>query len=63
MAQQLSVCRVVVTVVDDKTVESANWNGYNEVVFTKNTETIDAFSSRVLPIKVEMHTQGNALIS
>ena len=28
----LSVCRAVATVVDDKTVESANLNGYDEVV-------------------------------
>ena len=32
-------------VVDDKTAESANLNGYNEVVIMRNMETIDAFSS------------------
>ena len=28
----LSVCRAAATVVDDETAESANWNGYDEVV-------------------------------
>ena len=40
-----AVHRAVVTVVDDETMESANLNGYDEVVFMRNTETIDAFSS------------------
>ena len=48
----LSVHRAVATVVDDKTAENANPNGYDKVVFTRNTETIDAFSSCVIPIKV-----------
>ena len=39
----LSVHRAAATVVNDKTAESANWNGYDEVVFTKNTDTIDTF--------------------
>ena len=49
----LSVHRVAATVVGDKTAESANLNGYDEVVVTRNTETIDAFSSHVIPVKVE----------
>ena len=49
----LSVCRAAATVVDDKSAESANPNGYNEVVFMRNTETIDPFSSHVIPVKVE----------
>ena len=53
MAHLLSVCRAVATVVGDETTESANLNGYDEVVITRNTETIDAFSSHVIPIKVE----------
>ena len=49
----LSVCRAVATVVDDKTAESANPNGYDEVVIMRNMEAIDTFSSCVIPIKVE----------
>ena len=53
VAHLLSMHRAVATVVDDKTMEGANWNGYDEVVFSKNMETIDAFSSCFLPIKAE----------
>ena len=59
----LSVCRTAATVVDDETAESANFNGYDEVVFMRNTQTIDAFSSHVLPIKAEKAYTGNALTS
>ena len=58
VAHLLSVCRAVATVVDDETAERANTNGYNEVVFTRNTETIDAFSSCVNPIKAEKAYTG-----
>ena len=49
----LSMHRAVATVVDDPTSESANPNGYNEVVFMRNTNTIEAFSSCVISIKAE----------
>ena len=53
VAHLLSVCRAATTMVGDKPVKGANPNGYNEVVITKNTETIDTFSSCVIPVKVE----------
>ena len=31
---------------------------YHEVVITKNTETVDAFSSHVIPVKVEKAYTG-----
>ena len=37
--------------MDDETLESANLNGYDEVVVMRNMEIIDAFSSHVIPIK------------
>ena len=49
------------TVVGDKTMESANPNGYNEVVITRNTESIDAFSSHVIPVKVEKAYTGECI--
>ena len=61
VAHLLSVCRAVATVVDDKTAESANLNGYNEVVFMRNVETIDAFSSHAIPIKVEKAYTGECI--
>ena len=47
----LSVCRAVAMVVDDEIAEIASLNGYDEVVFMRNMETIDEFSSCVLPTK------------
>ena len=60
VAHLLSMHRAVATVVDDQTLESANPNGYDEVVFTRNTGTIEAFSSYVISIKQKKLTQGNA---
>ena len=39
--------------LEDQTSESANPNGYDEVVFTRNAETIEAFCSWVITIKAE----------
>ena len=36
---------------DDPTAGSSNLGGYDEMVLTRNTETIDAFSSHVIPAK------------
>ena len=54
----LSVCRAMTMMVDDETAETASSNGYDEVVFMRNMETIDAFSSHVLPAKVEKAYTG-----
>ena len=53
VAHLLSVCRAAATVVDDQTLESADPIGYDEVVFTRNTETIEAFSSHIISVKAE----------
>ena len=58
VAHLLSMCRALATVVDDQTSESANPNGYNEVVFMRNMETIEAFSSHVISVKVEKAYTG-----
>ena len=58
MVHLLSMHRAVTTVVDDQISESANPNGYDEVVFKRNTETIDTFSSHVLPTKAEKAYTG-----
>ena len=57
----LSVHRAAATVVDDETTESANLNGYDEVVFRRSMETIDAFSSCVMPIKAEKAYTGECI--
>ena len=44
--------------VDDQTTEESGLDEYDEVVVTKNTETVDAFSSCVMPVKVEKAYTG-----
>ena len=58
MVHLLSVHRAMATVVDDKAAETANSNGYDEVVFMRNTATIDDFSSHVLLTKEEKAYMG-----
>ena len=51
VAHFLSVQKAAATVEDDPTTENSNLGGFNEVVLTKNTETINAFSSNVITAK------------
>ena len=53
-----SVHRAIATVLEDQTLESANPNGYDEVVFMRNVETIKAFSSWVISVKAEKAYTG-----
>ena len=61
VAHLLSVCKATATMVSDKTMEDSSQNGYNKVVINKNTETIDAFSSYVIPIKAEKAYTGECI--
>ena len=61
VAHLLSMCRAMATVLEDQTSESANWNGYDEVVFTRNAEAIEAFSSWVISTKVEKAYTGECI--
>ena len=58
VAHLLSMCRAAATVVDDQTLESANPNGYDEVVFMRSMETIEAFSSHVISVIAEKAYTG-----
>ena len=57
----LSVQRDTATVEDRQTAEKSGPSEYNEVVITKNTETIDAFSSHVIPMKMERAYLGRRI--
>ena len=72
VARLLSMHRAAATVLEDQSLESANPNGHDEVVFMRNMETIEAFSSWVIKVytgerinimKWKKFTQGNALTS
>ena len=47
--------------LEDQTLESANPNGYNEVVFMRKGETIEAFSSWVISVKAEKAYTGECI--
>ena len=53
VAHLLSVHRAVAPLLEDQTLEGANLDGYDKVVFMRNAETIEPFSSWVIYIKVE----------
>ena len=52
------MCQTAATVLEDQTSESANLNGCDEVVLTRNTETIKALSSQVISVKAEKAYTG-----
>ena len=51
VAHLLSVCSMMTTEVSDSIMEEPNPDGYDQVMFTQNVETIEPFSSRVVPVK------------
>ena len=46
------------TIADDQVAEEPSPDEYDEVVITKNMETVDAFSSCVIPVKAEKAYMG-----
>ena len=61
VAHLLSVHRMTVVKVGDGTVEECSTDNYNKVMFTQNIETIEAFSSHVVPVKAEKATTGGCI--
>ena len=61
VAHLLSMCRATATVLEDHASKSAYPDGYDEVVFTRNAETIEAFSSQVISIKAEKAYTGECI--
>ena len=61
VAHLLSVQRATATVEGNQAVEKSSPSEYNKVVATKNTETIDAFSSCVIPLKAEKIYTGERI--
>ena len=58
VAHLLSVWRAAATMVDNQNMGESGLDEYDDVVVTKNTETVDAFSSHVIPMKVEKAYTG-----
>ena len=53
VANLLSVCRTTAVKASDGTAKESDSDDYDQVMFTKNVETIAAFSSHVVPMKGE----------
>ena len=51
------------TIADDQAMEESGPDEYDEVVITKNMETVDAFSSCIILMKGEKAYTGSALMS
>ena len=59
VAHLLSVCRMAAIKVGDKIVEEPSSDNYDEVVYTQNVETIEAFSFHMVQVRAERaHTGG-----
>ena len=61
VAHLLPVWRDAATVEDDQATEESSPDEYDEVVVTKNMETVDAFSSCVIPMKAEKAYIGEGI--
>ena len=56
----LSVCRMTTVKVGDGIAEESSSNDYNQAMFTQHVETIEAFSSHVVLVKVgKAYTRGH----
>ena len=59
VAHLLAVPRVTAVMVGNEFMEEPGSHDYDEVVFTQNVETIEAFSSHVVRVRVgRAHTSG-----
>ena len=58
VAHLLSVQRAAATMVDDQNTGKSSLYKYDELVITKKTETVDAFSSHVIPMNEEKAYMG-----
>ena len=61
VAHLLLVCRMTAVTVGDDTVEESSSDDYDQVMFTQNTETIKAFSSHVVLVKVGRAYTGECI--
>ena len=57
----LSMHWAAAAVLEDQTLESADPNGYDEVVFTRNEEAIETFSSWVISFKAKKAYMGECI--
>ena len=47
----LSMCRMMTMEVGDGLKEEPDTDGYDQLMYTQNVETIEPFSSNIIPVK------------
>ena len=57
----LSVCRMITVDVGGDTAKKSSPDSYDQVMFTQNVETIEAFPSHMVPVKAGMAYTGEHL--
>ena len=63
VAHLLSVCRMMAVKVGDGIAEESSPDGYDQVMFTQDVETIEAFSSCMVSVKAGRASPENVLTS
>ena len=61
VAHLLSVHRMVPMELGDGQKEEVGTNGYDQVMYTQNAETIEPFSSRIIPVKAGRAYMGECI--
>ena len=57
----LSVCRMMTVEVGDSLKEEPDPDGYDQLMYTQNMETIEPFSSHIVPVKVGRAYTGECI--
>ena len=57
----LSVCRMMSMEVGDGQKEEIDTNGYDQLMYTQNAETIEPFSSCIIPVRVGRAYMGECI--
>ena len=61
VAHLLLICRMTAVEVGDSTEEESSSDGYDQVMFTQNVETVDAFSFHMMPVKAGRAYTGECI--
>ena len=61
VAHLLSVSRMMAMETGDGTMEESSSDGYDQVMLIQNVETIEAFSSCIVPVKVGRACTGECV--
>ena len=62
VAHLLSVCRMMPVEVGDGQKEGVDMNGYDQLMYTQNVETIEPFSSHIVPGRAYMGECINVMV-